>query len=115
MACCCCLPPKDVYSGTIANDLDVEITVKVTYVSIGDRSTVVEEKIAPKAAREFEQKSFADGGCEFTYSIKKVEVIAGANTAAVEAPFKDVTSPVKGYKWTIGGTPSSIAIAQQKP
>ena len=116
MSCCCgCLPPKDVYSGTIANDLDTEITVKVTYVSIGDRNTVVEEKIAPKASHFFEQKSFAADGCEFTYSIKKVEVVAGANTAAAEAPFKDVTSPVKGYKWTISGTASNIAIAQQKP
>lgn len=114
MACCCCCPPKDVYSGSIVNELDVEISVKVTYTSIGDRVTIVEEKIAPKATREFEQKSFKDGSCEFTYAIKKIEVVAGAKNGAVEAPFKDVTSPVKGYKWTIRGA-DALEIVQQKP
>lgn len=108
-------PPKDVYSGSVVNDLDVEVTVKVTYETIGDKIIVAEEKIAPKAAHEFEQKTFVDGSCEFTYTIKKIEVNAAGNVAAIDAPFKDVTSPVKGYKWTIGGTPSSMAIAQQKP
>ena len=107
-------PPKDVYSGSVVNDLDVEVTVKVTYVTIGDKTIVAEEKIAPKATHEFEQKTFADGSCEFTYAIQKVEVNAAGNVAAADAPFKDVTSPTKGYKWTIGGTPSNVAIAQQK-
>ena len=105
MACCGCgLPaPKDVYSGVVTNTTAAPITATATYRKVDGTTEDVAVTIPAGGNHEFEQRTYAEGTCSFTYVIAKMTV-AGAKNVEAAAPFPGVTSPVKGYKWVVDGT-----------
>jgi hypothetical protein len=65
-----------------------------------------EVSIAAGASHFFAQRTFDQGTATFTYAIASLN----AGPAAAQAPFPGVQSPVKDYKWTLGGSAASPTI-----
>jgi len=102
--CCCGLrAPADVYSGVVANKLAEPITATASYRKVDGTVEDVTVTIPAGGQHEFEQRTYAEGTANFTFVICKM-VVAGAKNVEAGAPFPGVTSPVKGYKWTVEGT-----------
>lgn len=102
--CCCGLrAPKDVYSGVVTNKTEAPVTATASYRKADGSVDEVTVTIPAGASHEFEQRTYTEETCSFTYVISKM-VVAGAKNVEAAAPFPDVTSPVKGYKWTVEGT-----------
>lgn len=106
--CCCGLrAPQDVYSGVVANNTDGALEVAAIYRKADKSTERVAVTIAAGASHEFAQRTYTEETCTMTYVISAIEV-AGKPLAA--APFPGVTSPVKGYKWTLTGSAAAPAI-----
>ncbi len=102
--CCCGLrAPKDVYSGVVTNTTAAPITATASYRKADGSVEDVTVTIAAGGNHEFEQRTYAEGTCNFTYVISKI-VVAGKKNVEAAAPFPGVNSPVKGYKWTVDGS-----------
>eukprot|EP00727_Mastigamoeba_balamuthi_P014002 m51a1_g9224 hypothetical protein (132) ;mRNA; r:66814-67383 len=101
--------PRDVYSGTVANQLNATIPVLILYTTaavfrVPDRAAWA--NVAPYSNYTVKQKTFDQGLATFTYAVFGVR--AGGTWDV--APFEDVTSPTKGYWWAIRGTPEKPEI-----
>eukprot|EP00727_Mastigamoeba_balamuthi_P006864 m51a1_g2799 hypothetical protein (118) ;mRNA; f:76273-76870 len=111
MSCgCCCRAPRDVYSGTVVNNTGAPIHVSATYstaAGYNQPAIPVTVDVPAGGSANLEQRLFDMGGCQYTYAITNVSV-GGASLAA---PFNEVTSPVKGYYWVVGGSAPSFTLS----
>lgn len=100
------------YSGFVENHLAAPVTVRATYHKTTGEDEIVEKTVAAGGRVEFEQRTWADGSCNFTYVITRVAIATGAANAEAAAPFQGVSSPTKGFVWAVQGSAEAPSIAQ---
>ncbi|CAF1576285.1 unnamed protein product [Didymodactylos carnosus] len=95
--------PGHVYSATLRNSSDEDVSVEIQYAGSEDsHGETVEAKIASGAEHAVDEKEVSTGTHQQRKYVKKVTVKKQDGTTKVlEAPFEGVTSPQKNWQFVI--------------
>ena len=105
--------PSHVYSATLTNSSDNDVTVEVEYAGSDSSHTEKVNVTVPKGgSQSVEEKSVKVGEHEQRKFIQKLTVTSqdGTNNE-LSAPFQGVTSPKQGWQFEVGqdGTLKSVS------
>ncbi len=88
------LPPKHLYSASVANQADFAVTIVATYSLDGEDDHVESHEVAPGATLQLAQRTASRGSYTVTAHISKIEAVAdGKQPHAIAYPI--VTGPTK--------------------
>jgi hypothetical protein len=96
--------PGHVYSATLKNSSDNDVTVEVEYAgSDSSHSEKVNVTVPKGGSQALEEKTVSAGGHEQRKFIQKLTVTShDGSTQELTSPFEGVTSPKQGWQFEIG-------------
>jgi hypothetical protein len=105
--------PSHVYSATLTNSSDNDVTVEVEYTgSDSSQNETVTVTVPKGGSQSLEEKTVQAGGFEQRKFIQKLTVQSQDGTnSELSAPFQGVTSPQQGWQFEVGqdGSLSSVS------
>ncbi len=106
--------PGHVYSATLKNSSDNDVTVVVQYAGSDDSQSETVNVTVPKGGSAIvEEKSVQTGGYEQRKFIQKLTVTSdNGSTNELTAPFQGVTSPKSGWEFEVGQDGSLTSVSQ---
>lgn len=106
--------PSHVYSATLNNTGDNDVTVEVQYAGSDASHSETASVTVPKGGSQtVEEKTVQTDGHEQRKFIQKLTVTsADGNTQELSAPFEGVTSPKQGWQFEVGQNGSLKSVSQ---
>lgn len=97
--------PSQVYSATLKNSSDNDVTVEVSYAGSDESQNETVTVTVPKGGSQTVEEKVvqAEGGYEQRKFIQKLSVKSGdGSNNELSAPFAGVTSPKQGWQFEVG-------------
>jgi len=106
--------PGHVYSATLTNSSDDDVTVEVQYAGSDDSQNETVTVTVPKGgSQSLEEKSVQTGEHEQRKFIQNLTVTsANGTTNQLTAPFEGVTSPKQNWQFEVGQDGSLKSVSQ---
>src|SRR5262245_47756595 len=104
--------PKHLYSAKVVNHATQPVHVKIVYDSHTGKTIEEQSVIAPEASHKFEQKTFTEGSCTYTYEVGSISVqLAGSeDSTKISKPFEGINSPTKEKTFDIRSGASGLEV-----
>jgi len=106
--------PGHVYSATLKNSSDNDVTVEVEYAgSDSSHNETVTVTVPKGGSQNVEEKTVSAGGHEQRKFIQKLTVKSGDGASKdLSAPFEGVTSPKHNWQFEVGQDGSLKSVSQ---